>query len=261
MLRILLSLAALALCGPASGQTNSTAPPRYELTVALFPSDTGVVAQRIEIEVRPGIPFSVRTQDATHKRYEVTGTLHQRSKRAFELDPFKGEVLDAHGSRLYTVRGPAALKLGQAEGASAIGFGWGDSILLTNTLGGGGAEELDTMSSDVTSSARYRLTVSFCLNFALRHPIERIELGVRAGLPFSVRVVDNAGGTFEVEGTLREKASGALEFKPLKTEVRGRGAGLQLLSGGPQEVKLGQFDAGGAIPLGWTIGTLLTKKQ
>jgi hypothetical protein len=86
----------------------------------------------MKIDVRPGVPFEVKTQDANGNDYQVGGTLRQMPQEVFQLNP---GTIDRHStgssesSRPYVYLG----KLGE-------GYGWapvdgivhdGESVLLT----------------------------------------------------------------------------------------------------------------------------------
>ncbi len=115
--------------GCTSEESNSTTQDRYELIVTWGPF-LGTNEQ-IEVAVCPGVPFSVRSQDADGKKYEVSGLLRQKGKDDFELNRFRFEETPlgpgVFGGPLF----PLSLKLGDGPIWSGVPNQEGVSWQLT----------------------------------------------------------------------------------------------------------------------------------
>jgi len=126
----LLAVMLCTLCSCATRASHSGIPDLYDLTVT-FLSPKGDSLHRIEIDVRPGVPFAVRTLDAAGNHYEVNGTMHQKPHDTFGFEPGNAAMQLVQGGSLGG--GLPDLELGKAIGLGFVaGVVWyGENIRLT----------------------------------------------------------------------------------------------------------------------------------
>jgi hypothetical protein len=123
---VLFSLAVVVcgFCGCATRDSKPGASDLYELTVS-FISPKQETFHKIAIDIRPGVPFAVRTLDEAGNHYQVGGTLHQKANGKFGFEPgnFGMQLADGGGGG----GGLPDLELGELIGeavvASVVGYG------------------------------------------------------------------------------------------------------------------------------------------
>ncbi|HEY3854566.1 MAG TPA: hypothetical protein VGO67_09250 [Verrucomicrobiae bacterium] len=128
---VLFSLAVVlcGFCGCATRGSKPNVSDLYVLTVS-FISPKQDVVHKIEIDIRPGVPFAVRTVDEAGNHYQVGGTLHEKANGKFEFEQGNASMKLAEGGGLGS--GLPELELGKADswGAVASVVWYGESVVL-----------------------------------------------------------------------------------------------------------------------------------
>jgi len=130
-LQVALGLMLCVFCGCTSGSLISIPSNSYKYTVVYRPLGP---RQTIEIDVRPGVPFAVKTEDEAGNHYQVSGTLWQKTQEIFQLKPSTIEMRFADGVGRYSwsTPEPRDIKLGVGQSDMAVeGGGVVDLIGIT----------------------------------------------------------------------------------------------------------------------------------
>jgi hypothetical protein len=103
-----------AVYGCSTGPKGSSPPASdSDVLTIKFISQNGGTMRKVEITARPGVPFSVKTNDEAGNHYQVTGKLLQKAGHSVGFEHVRVGFQAADGADSFSGVGPSELERGR----------------------------------------------------------------------------------------------------------------------------------------------------